>query len=431
MRTERSRRHVAIIATATLIGVGVSGCGFASPDAGTGDADLRIVWWGDDTRAQATQSALSIIEEQNDGLTLTGEGSSYDGYFEKLATQVAGGNAPDIIQFNVGSSLQQFGSRGVLLPLDDYFGDALDVSEFEDFLDYGRIDGVSYGIPLSQTTFAAIYRPEQFSEWGVDVPAADWTWDDFEVLCEEIVAASGGVKCSVDASIEQVNYEIWHYGKTGNDLYAPDGSRQDTPELLAEWFGFWADLRDRGLIVSPDVQVVHRLGDTATSPLVTGAAAIAFDYSTTYPSYGPLLGSVPALAASPQSGSTPNGYISPTSMWSINKDSTNVDAALAVVDALINDPDVLETLGMTRGVPISARALEIVTPKLDETQQQLVVFLEEIGGTELRTLSVDLPDAAADIDALYRRVAEEVAFGTVSPADGAKSFFDQANALLQ
>jgi multiple sugar transport system substrate-binding protein len=432
MRNPRSRRTLVTIAGLVAASTVLTSCGFSSGSGGTNNgADLRVVWWGDDTRAQATQAALAFIEESNSGYTLTGEGSSYDGYFEKLATQFAGGTAPDIIQFNVGASLLQFGSEGVLLPLDEFLGDQLDVSEYEEFLEYGRIDGVTYGIPLSQTTFAAIYRPEQFEAWGVDAPSSNWDWDDFERLCKEVVAASGGVACSVDPSMEQVNYEMWHYGKTGKNLYDAEGARQDSPELLEEWFQMWADYRADGLIVSPDVQVVHRLGDTATSPLVTGAAAIAFDYSTTFPSYAPLLGSVPSLATVPASGSYPNAYISPTSMWSVNAETSNPEAAIVVVDALINDPEVLDMLGMTRGVPISSVALDIVSPTLDEAQSKLVEFLDQARQGELRPLSVDLPTAAAEIDSLFRRVGEEVAFATVSPAEGAKSFFDQASALLK
>ena len=433
--TTKNRRTFGVIAGAVGFAMLLGSCATTSTpeeSAGPLEADLRIVWWGSDQRTAATKQALEIIEGEYPGITITGEGSSYEGYFEKFATQLAGGNAPDIIQQNLIGPLQQFSTQGALLPLDEYFGKELDVSGFEKFIEYGRVGDATYGIPLTQTTFGTIYNPDKFAELGVDVPEFGWTWDDFESTCEDIVAAAAGsIACSVDGSFEVFNYEIWHYGRTGKNIYDENGQRQDTPELMTEWFEMWQDFRDKGLIVPADVQAAHRVGDTPTSPYVLGRAVVTFDYSTNFPAYTPLTGSVAAMTTSPSSGKNPNNYITPTSLWSINADSKNPEESLVVINELINNPEIQGVLGMTRGLPINPVALEIVTPDLDESGKVVADFIAELSASDqLRLLQTDLPAGAVDIEDLYRRTAEDIAFGRVTPEEGAKAFFEQAKRFL-
>lgn len=430
-----SRREFGAVVGAAGLTAFLAGCAptpGSTPSGGTPTGKVRIVWWGSDERTKATNEALRFIEKQHPGLTITGEGMGWDGYFEKFATELAGHAGPDIVQQNLIGPLQQFGRQGALLPLDQHFGKELNIEGYQKFIEYGRVGGkATYGIPLTQTAFAAIYNPETLTGLGVPEPSFGWNWSDFEEICTKIVKASQGrVAGSVDASFDPENYEIWHYGRTGNNLYDDQGQRQDTPALLTEWFDMWAQFRAKKLIVAPDVQAVFSLGDTATSPMATGKAAIGFDYSTTFPTYAPIVGSVPRMAPSPSSGSHPNGFISPTSLWSITSDSQNIEASLLVVDQLINNPEIFSILGMTRGLPIHPEAIKIILPDLDESGKEIVNFIGKLQETELRILQSDVPAGVPDLLDLYMRVAQEVAFGKSTPAVGAESFFDQAARFL-
>lgn len=95
-----------------------SSSGEASGSEGdsSGKIELRMTWWGSQTRHDLTTKVIQLFEEKHPGITIKPEYSGWDGYFDKLTTQVAGSNAPDIIQMDY-AFLTDFARRGALLDL--------------------------------------------------------------------------------------------------------------------------------------------------------------------------------------------------------------------------------------------------------------------------------------------------------------------------
>lgn len=58
---------------------------------------LRVYWWGSQTRHDLTMAAIEKFEEKYPNITVEAEFTSWDGYWSKLATQVAGNLLPDVI----------------------------------------------------------------------------------------------------------------------------------------------------------------------------------------------------------------------------------------------------------------------------------------------------------------------------------------------
>ena len=63
---------------------------------------LRFAWWGDEGRHQATLKAIELYMDRNPNVTIEAEYGGFDGYQQKISTQLAGQTAPDIIQLNAG-----------------------------------------------------------------------------------------------------------------------------------------------------------------------------------------------------------------------------------------------------------------------------------------------------------------------------------------
>ncbi|MHC8523610.1 extracellular solute-binding protein [Rossellomorea sp. H39__3] len=68
-----------------------------------GKVELRMTWWGSQSRHDQTQEIIKKFEEENPDIKITSEFTGFDGYFEKMAAQAAGNNLPDIMQQNFGS----------------------------------------------------------------------------------------------------------------------------------------------------------------------------------------------------------------------------------------------------------------------------------------------------------------------------------------
>ncbi len=62
--------------------------------------ELRFAWWGGNDRHEATLAAIKLFEAQNPGVTVKGEYMGWDGYLERLTTQIGSGSEPDIMQID-------------------------------------------------------------------------------------------------------------------------------------------------------------------------------------------------------------------------------------------------------------------------------------------------------------------------------------------
>src|SRR5690554_6323798 len=83
------------------------------------EVTLRMAWWGSQDRHDRTLKVIRMFEEENPGINIEPEFLGFDGYWEKMAAQVAGGNLPDIWQHGYGL-ITRYIDRGLLMDLSEY-----------------------------------------------------------------------------------------------------------------------------------------------------------------------------------------------------------------------------------------------------------------------------------------------------------------------
>lgn len=113
----RMRRRKAALAAGLALGAVLTAC--SGPDGSTsagGKVVLRYTWWGNPDRAARTQEAVDLFEEKHPDVDVQTSFAGYDAYKQKLATQAAGGDAPDVMQLDY-RMIDQYASGGVLLDL--------------------------------------------------------------------------------------------------------------------------------------------------------------------------------------------------------------------------------------------------------------------------------------------------------------------------
>src|SRR5262249_9368857 len=93
------RAALGLLGGAGVAGVALAaGCGSSGGSASGGPVTLSFAWWGDASRAKATQAAVDLFQRKHPTIKVTTQYAPFGDYFTKLATQVAGGNAPDLFQ---------------------------------------------------------------------------------------------------------------------------------------------------------------------------------------------------------------------------------------------------------------------------------------------------------------------------------------------
>jgi multiple sugar transport system substrate-binding protein len=120
--------------------MGLVGCAPGSGDSGGGggdasSAELAFTWWGNDVRNKNTTAAIDAYTAANPGVKIAPQPGEWSSYWDKLATQVAGNTAPDIIQMDM-AYIAEYGNRQALLDLS-----GVDTSKFiEGTVDSGKIN---------------------------------------------------------------------------------------------------------------------------------------------------------------------------------------------------------------------------------------------------------------------------------------------------
>src|SRR5260370_15290660 len=183
-----SRRRFQGAGMALLAGAAFSGYPLAQERR---TKELRFMWWGGRDRLRRTSAALAAFERRYPGVHAIGEASANGGpFWAKLATQVAGGNAPDVYQMDYRVEAE-YGLRGAALPLDPYMPDLLDMRDFPAHArDAGKVNGKTYAVSLGTNSTAIFYDRDIFAAAGIVMPDHNWTWDDFARIPVEIAKST-------------------------------------------------------------------------------------------------------------------------------------------------------------------------------------------------------------------------------------------------
>jgi multiple sugar transport system substrate-binding protein len=150
--------------------------------------DITFIFWDYDQSARGNWEGLMqrFNEEFPDiNVNLVGvPGANWAEYLERTATQIAGGERPDVI-WVATEGVRFLADLGLLTPLNDRIerdreeleGLYSDVAPalFETF----EIDGNQYLFPYSWNSMYIYYNTARFEEAGLEPPSPDWTWDDF------------------------------------------------------------------------------------------------------------------------------------------------------------------------------------------------------------------------------------------------------------
>ena len=105
------------------------------------------------------------------------------------------------------------------------------------------------------------------------------------------------------------------------------------------------------------------------------------------------------------------------------------DAAAALIDFLVNDPEVGKIFGTSKGVPaVPAQkdAMELADGSIDE---KIVTYEDEVA--DLVTAETPLPaEGYGVVEAEFKRLGEELAYGNINAEEFADQWFQSAEANL-
>jgi multiple sugar transport system substrate-binding protein len=422
-------RHGRFAVAATLVLALLTGCGTiggnGDSSSGNGAVTLRLTWWGNPTRAAATQAAVALFEQSHPGITVQAEPSAYPGYYDKLNTQISAGDAPDVFQADV---VARYAGTGSVANLSTY-RNTLNTSKFDaGYLAQGSYHGSLYEIPAGANVFALVYDPSAISKAGARAPGPGLTWQQYAQLAEAITASSGGKMWGAGDDSASTQALEFFVRQRGHNLYATDGrSLGFTAQDLIDWWQYWADLRKSGGVPPQDVTEPGVTGDVTKVPIAKGQVAMdVWGTSTTLP------GTNWQYTAIPGEAGHPGMYLKRSVNWAVYGNSKHPKEAAELIDFLVNDQRAGLKLGMTRGAPANSAVLGALTPTLSGADKQVATYTQYVAEPGHNSPPPpQFPTAALQIETdLFVRMAENVWYGRNSVTDAANQFVSQANQLL-
>lgn len=397
--------------------------------------NMTFTWWGNQVRNERTQGALDLYSEQNAGITFDVQPAEWSDYWTKLATAAAGKSLPDLLQMDY-KYLEQYVANGLLLDLTPYIeSGALDVSKVsEGILKSGSSGDGVYAICAGINSPALLYNKTLLDGAGITIKD-NMTIDEFLDVCREVYEKTG-VKTNIcynngENFIEYVvrsdGYVLFEKGKLGIENAEP----------LEKFFNLYETGIKEGWHLSADVFAEIDTDSVEQSPMIYFSSPeteswCAFNYSNQLTA---MQGAAPegieiGITTWPAENPTTANYLKPSQFFSVSTDSKNPDEAVKVLNYLLNSVECNEILLAERGVPASSVVADAIAPKLDEINQGVVSFINNVVTPNCSAINPASPDGTSEILEQINILEEMVLYGQTTAKEAAEELFKKGNEIL-
>ncbi len=404
-------------------------------------AVLRFAWWGGAGRHEATLKALALFERRH-GVRVKAEYMGFNGYLERLTTQIAGGSEPEVMQIN-WAWLAMFSKRGNgFADLRRHAG-LLDLSQFDrEDLAYGDVAGKLNALPVSFSARVMLWNQAAFDRAGLALPT---TWDQLFATGPAFRRALGNDAYPLDGELYDMMLlsQAWVQQRHGTPYVDPAQPRVAMDEAAAlDWVRVYKRLV--GEHVATPLPLRASLGG-AEKPTeqqpdwvvgrwagnYTWDSVIALRASTLDKRQKLVLGEFPTLPGAMDSGM----FGRPTVMYAVSRHAEKngrAEMAARLVNFLLTDRDAAAVLGRTRGLPSARGPFEQLKaagtlPPLEVAAHEQIKVQRESGRLKRPAPLFE----HARLHKFMREVFETVAYGKTSEADAARRLVAEGQALLQ
>ncbi|MBM7442428.1 ABC transporter substrate-binding protein [Streptomyces sp. HB132] len=431
------RRHPSRRAVLAAAGIGLSTALTATLTACSAESGgtsrgitLTFSWWGNDDRAERTQRAVRLFEEEHPGVTVRTSNGDFGSYMQKLATQAAGGGIPDLAQLDY-RQVSQYAGGGALLPLGEAIRDrTIRTSEVDaDFLRTGTYEGKQYALPMGRGITGYAYDSAVYKQAGIPAPRPGWTWQEWAQANRRVAAlglrAPDGrrVVGANDGGVNEDVFENWLRSR-GGQLYADQNRLGFTEDDLTEFWTFCDELRREGAVAEAKDTV--QASSTETSPIGRGLAAADYTWDAPFPGYTALLGDDIRFAPVPTTDGHAGQYFKPSMLLGVGAHSEHPKEAAQLADFLLNDRRAGDILGFTRSTPPNRVIADRVAKTLQGPELEIYRYAQTMEKHGLDAPPTAPPRGDVAVQTAFTRQYQRVAYGLATPREAARELIDEA-----
>ncbi|MCL2244886.1 MAG: extracellular solute-binding protein [Treponema sp.] len=401
------------------------------------EGNLRFGWWGNVARDDRTNAVIRLFETVNPGVKVEAEaGVAFAAYWDRLATQSASGNLPDVIQQDV-SWIRLYNSNGQLQDLNQYAraGGAIDLTNWPaGAVAAGRIGNTLAGLILATNAWGMIVDPAVLQKANITIDDTTWTWTDYERIATQIYQNTQ-VQTIPPFNIRQV---IEHISRQfGSPCFNDDNrtlgitNNQAAYNAVRDYMNMEMRLMNAGVLY--DIRDAWIQGKAmAEEPLPLGKTwnqmnwsnqLVGFQDAARRPLDYIMFPNIP--------GKTANGTYYRASMFiSMTSRSQNKDLAARFINFFVNDLSAGRILLAERGIPVNTRIRQDIYGVLSAGDQKVADYITRI---EPYTSPADpaYPSGAGEVEnPLMRNIMQEILLGRLTVDNGLAQIVRDSNAVL-
>lgn len=396
---------------------------------------LRVSWWGSQDRHNRTLKVIKLFEEKYPNIKIQPEYTGWSGYFDKINTEMAANNMPDVVQ-HVRKYMSGYIKNGRLLDLTPYLQDkTLDVSNIpQSLINMGKVNGKLYGMALGVNAPAVYYDKDLFDKAGISYPKSDRTWQDELALLKELHNKLG-IKGSANLSSQTDvgGFTVW-VRQHGASLYNSAGTAlgYDDDQLYVDFMKMAIEAMDSGATWSAAVRAENTDTGVEQDPITTGKAAMATIYwsnqlGALVHSAGHMFGMTTMPTAKDQL--VEGRFIKPSQLFTISANTSHPKEAIEFLNFWLHNIQAGKILGTDRGIPIDTEVKNVLKDNANQTQQAVFDYIDLAASHAGEALALQ-PPAYQEVVQAYEDVYWKVIYKQITAEQGAKEFREKANNIL-
>ena len=420
-------------ATASVAALGAcsSSNTVAAPTANdTSPVTLRFAWWGNDVRNKNTAQVIADYMKLHPNVTITGEPGVWASYWDKLSTQVAGNNAPDIIQMDE-QYIRDYTKKGILADLSKL---SIDTSKFaKGLVATGTVNNQVTALCAGINALSIVANPALFAKAGVALPDdKTWTWDSMMQLSADLTTKLGAGHYGMSGGLFGDSVaRAWMFQK-GKSLFTDTGFGWQ-PADMQSFLELMVKYQAAKAIPSAAENAQDFSTALAQQMFGVGKVAMVLTWSNQIAAQQAAVGQDCKILRLPSQ----TGVAKDADLWyksgqfqSISSKSKNQAAAAKFLDYYFNNLDAGKVMLAERGLPPNLDVLAAIKGSLGNADQKAATYMSDIAG-ELHDPPVPPPPGASTFQAIMERYVENVQFGKMTPADAAQKMYDEAKSQLK
>lgn len=393
---------------------------------------LRFSWWGGEDRHAATIAAIEAYKQIAPNVTIEAEYQGFDGYEQKIKTQLAGGTSADIMQLDL-PWLQELTSKG------DFFLDLGNSSEFDaagfdqDFLNnFGVYNDQLVAVPTGVNSYCMIINKTLADKLGIQTDV-EWDWDFIyeagKKLHEEdsskylLLADHAALRQDIVTMLKQRTGAQWV-----NEDYTVGFSKEDAVASF-EWLhkameaGVYQPIGESDLFFGKIDQNPKWINQEI--PMAPSMSSTLLSLKNVLPDGVEIVTSLPVIAKDAKDTGV---LVRPSQLFAISNKSKHQEEASKFLSWFMNDKEAAAILGDVRSVPPvkSSQEAAVAAGKIDAAITNAV----ELGLSHAGIVDNSVANNS-EVQKVLEDIIQKVSYGKSTPEEAADELIASLTSKLK